>query len=204
MSKSGDGDDITIYEDIEELQELVDKQLKQTHATISQMGKSKDCTFLCCTTHFTCIIYMCTSADHRSGKSGKKRKKKDSALNTGSSIVSLPLQKIMTTKSFSSSAIPTPTSTLNRRTATTSNSQVHLPPMDRNILDRNTSIYSSFLHMRAINTNWERKWFTLQKSVLTYTRWVGQPAYHGQLMQSHASLFKLTIILLLIIGRNQS
>jgi len=46
MSKSGDGDDITIYEDIEELQELVDKQLKQTHATISQMGKSKDCTFL--------------------------------------------------------------------------------------------------------------------------------------------------------------
>ena len=45
VSKSGDGDDITIYEDIEELQELVDKQLKQTHATISQMGKSKDCMF---------------------------------------------------------------------------------------------------------------------------------------------------------------
>ena len=42
-SKSGDGDDVTIYEDIEELQEMVDKQLKQTQATISQMGKGQDC-----------------------------------------------------------------------------------------------------------------------------------------------------------------
>ena len=136
-------------------------------------------------TFYLCIIHMCMSADHRSGKSGKKRKKKDSALNTqtsGSSIVSLHLRDIMTTKSFSSSSMLTPTSTLTRRTTPTNSLQVPLPPLDRNILDRNTSIYSSFLHMRAVDTNWERKWFTLQKSVLTYTRWVVQPAYHGQLM----------------------
>ena len=109
---------------------------------------------------------------HKSGKSGKKRKKtKGSNLpeENNSSIVSLPLRDMMSTKSFSSGNIITPTSTLTRNKP--NHSQVHLMP-ERSILDRNASTYSSFLHMRGVNTRWERRWFTLQKSILTYTRWV--------------------------------
>lgn len=75
MSKSGDGDDITIYEDIEELQELVDKQLKQTRATISQMGKNKDCMFHAIQCVF--ILHMCIYVQiiDRENRGRKERRK---------------------------------------------------------------------------------------------------------------------------------
>lgn len=120
---------------------------------------------------YLCILITVLLVDHhKSGKSGKKRKKtKGSNLpeENNSSIVSLPLRDMMSTKSFSSGNIITPTSTLTRNKPT--HSQVHLMP-ERSILDRNASTYSSFLHMRGVNTRWERRWFTLQKSVLTHTR----------------------------------
>ena len=122
-----------------------------------------------------CSDHNSTHTDHKSGKSGKKRKKAkgSNALtempNSSSSIVSLPLRDMMPTKSFSGSNIVTPTSTLTRNKP--NHSQMHLMP-ERNMLDRNASTYSSFLHMRGGNTRWERRWFTLRKSVLTYTRWV--------------------------------
>jgi len=152
---------------------MVEKQLKQTKATISQMGKGKDCMFQ---SHCYLQYVILSSTDHKSGKSGKKRKKaKDSGMPAQtnvptSSIVSLPLRNMMSTKSFSGSNIITPSSTLTRNNKA-SHSQAHLMP-ERSILDRNASTYSSFLHMRGVNTRWERRWFTLQKSVLTHTRWV--------------------------------
>lgn len=151
---------------------MVDKQLKQTQAAISQMGKGKDCTLILTPSLF--VVMLIPSTDHKSGKSGKKRKKTKGsnvpAENnvSGSSIVALPLHNMVSTRSYSSANIITPTSTLTRNKP--NHSQAHLIPPERNILDRNASTYSSFLHVRGSSTRWERRWFTLQKSVLTYTR----------------------------------
>ena len=145
---------------------MVDKQLKQTQATISQMGKGKDCMLLL--QYYACyLVITLPPIDHKSGKKRKKAKNSNLPENKPSSIVSLPLREMLPTKSFSGSNIVTQSSTLTRNKP--SHSQVHLMP-ERSILDRNASTYSSFLHMRGINTRWERRWFTLQKSVLTHTR----------------------------------